>query len=145
MVLKNTLPLINIQIARLLNGVCNFNVMVDINYKNEVTFNLIRNDVVQNLESGSGFERTASALALRSVLSNISTIPKMNFIVFDEILGRVASENYDKMKLLYDRISEGYDFVFNITHINDVKEWHNNIVTVVMKNEVSCLKQTTAE
>jgi DNA repair exonuclease SbcCD ATPase subunit len=142
MVMRNALPIINARMTQLLDDVCDFDVSVEINNKNEVVFNIIRDGIVKDLNSGSGFEKTASALALRSVLSDISTISKMNFIVLDEILGRVASENYDKMQLLYDRILSGYDFVFHITHINDVKDWHNHIVTVVKNsNGVSSLRQ----
>lgn len=140
MVMRNALPIINAMIAQILDDVCDFDVNVEINNKNEVTFNIIRDGVVSDLNSGSGFEKTASALALRSVLADISTISRMNFIVFDEILGRVASENYEKMRLLYERISKGYDFIFHITHINDVKDWHKHIVTVVKENGVSKLK-----
>ena len=144
MVMRNALPIINARMAQILDEVCDFDVSVGINNKNEVTFNIVRDGVVKDLNSGSGFEKTASAIALRSVLADMSTISRMNFIVLDEILGRVASENYDKMRLLYERISNGYDFVFHITHINDVKDWHDHIVTVVKsKDGVSSLRQKT--
>ena len=146
MVMRNAIPIINARIAQILDEVCDFDVTVEINERNEVTFNIVREGYVKPLNSGSGFEMTAAALALRSVLADISTISRMNFIVLDEILGRVASENYDNMKLLYDRISNGYDFVFHITHINDVKDWHKSIVTVVKsKGGVSSLRQTKNE
>lgn len=141
MILREMLPVVNEIISQLLDDVCDFSVNVDINTKNEVTFNLIRNGLVQTLDSGSGFERTASALALRSALSRVSTISRMNFLVFDEILGRVANVNYDNMRLLYERILEDYDFIFNITHIEDVRDWHEHIVTVTKTNGVSSLQQ----
>ena len=64
-----------------------------------------------------------------------------NFLVFDEILGRVANVNYDNMRLLYERILEDYDFIFNITHIDDVRDWHEHIVTVTKTDGVSSLQQ----
>ena len=141
MVMRNALPIINARMSQILDDVCDFEVKVDINNRNEVTFNISRNGVTKSLKTGSGFEKTTAAIALRSVLSDISTISKMNFIVLDEVLGRVASENYEKMHLLYDRISRGYDFVFQITHINDVKDWHKQIVTVVKSSDgVSALR-----
>ena len=108
MVMRKTLPIINARLTQLLDGVCDFDVNIVINNRNEVAFNLVKNGIVSDLNSGSGFEKTASALALRSVLADISTIPRLNFLVLDEILGRVSSENYDKMNLLYDRISKGF-------------------------------------
>lgn len=130
MVLRNVLPIINARIAQVLEDVCDFDVTVEINNRNEVTFNLLRGGIAKDLGSGSGFERTAAALALRTVLADISTISRMNFLVLDEILGRVASENYDNMKYLYDRIARNYDFVFHITHIEGIKDWHNHVITV---------------
>lgn len=142
MVMRKTLPIINARLTQLLDGVCDFDVNIVINNRNEVAFNLIKNGVVSDLNSGSGFEKTASALALRSVLADVSTIPRLNFLVLDEILGRVSSENYDKMNLLYDRISKGFSFIFHISHVDAIKDWHNHIVTVT-KDEtgVSRLKQ----
>lgn len=144
MVMRNALPIINARITQLLEDVCDFDVNIEINNKNEVTFNIIRDGITKSLSSGSGFELTASALALRSVLADVSNISRMNFLVLDEILGRVASENYDNMFTLYERISKGYDFVFHITHIDSVKDWHSHIVTVVKdKKGVSTLKELT--
>ena len=143
MVLRNVLPIINARIAQVLEDVCDFDVTVEINNKNEVTFNLLRGGISKDLGSGSGFERTAAALALRTVLADISTISRMNFLVLDEILGRVASENYDNMKYLYDRIARNYDFVFHITHIESIKDWHNHVITVTKTDTgISTLKKT---
>lgn len=141
MILREMLPVVNEIVSQLLDDVCDFSVNVEINDKNDIQFNLIRDGLTQILDSGSGFERTVSALALRSALSRVSTISRMNFLVFDEILGRVAKENYDAMKLLFDRILEDYDFIFNITHIDDVRDWHDHVVTVTKTNGVSRLQQ----
>ena len=65
---------------------------------NSVAFYLIHDDIYSNLASGSGFEQTVASLALRSVLSKISTFSKPSFVVFDEVLGGVAEENYDKVR-----------------------------------------------
>lgn len=143
MVLRNALPIINARIAQVLEDVCDFDVTVEINNRNEVTFNLLRGGIAKDLGSGSGFERTAAALALRTVLADISTISRMNFLVLDEILGRVASENYDNMKYLYDRIARNYDFVFHITHIEGIKDWHNHVITVTKTaNGISMLRKS---
>jgi DNA repair exonuclease SbcCD ATPase subunit len=73
MVLRKTLPIINAQIANLLCDVCDFNVEISITDKNDIMFYLIKDGIKSDLTSGSGFERTAAALALRTVLGNISS------------------------------------------------------------------------
>lgn len=134
MVLRKALPTINAEMARLLDGVCDFYVEVTMDDSNDVTFELIRNNVRNSLASGSGYEQTVAALALRVVLGNMSTLSKPPFILLDEILSGVAKENYDNVKKLYDRIKESYKYVFHITHISDIADWHNQIVTAI-KNE----------
>ena len=139
MVLRNALPIINSELRRFLDGVCDFDVEVEINDKNDVDFTLISKDdgVRQRLAAGSGFEQTAAALALRVVLGNMSSLSKPPFLFLDEVLGNVADENYDNMKLLYDKIAQNFAFVLQVTHNKQVYEWHNKTITVIKKNHVS--------
>lgn len=137
MVLRKTLPIINAQITNLLCDVCDFTVEISVTDKNEIMFYLIKDGVKSDLTSGSGFERTASALALRSVLGNISILPKINFLIIDEIMGRVAKENFENMKTLYEKMLVNYDFIMQISHLDEIKDWHNHIITVTKSNNIS--------
>jgi hypothetical protein len=100
LVLSSVIPIINHELGRLLDEVCDFDVELEINDKNEVDFLIIKNDKIKKLKTGSGLETTLASLALRSVLGRISTLPKPNIIVFDEILGKVANINLDQVKIL---------------------------------------------
>ena len=137
MVLRQALPLINSELSRLLEGVCDFDVEVTIDDYNDVAFNIVRDGVVGNLNSGSGYEKTAASIALRAVLGKISTMPKPSFIVLDEVLGGVAEENYENIKKLYERILPDYSFVFHITHLQQLEEWSQQTVVVKKENNVS--------
>ena len=130
MVLKKTLPIINSELSRLLEDVCDFDVEVALTDKNEVVFNIIKDEISSNLGGASGFEKTASALALRCVLGNISTMPRPNFIILDEILAGVASENYDNMRNMYAKIEKDYQFILHVTHLDAIKDWHKNIIQI---------------
>lgn len=141
LVLRNALPLINSELRRLLNGVCNFGVEVGIDDSNDVMFYKIHNGVKRSLGSGSGFEQTVASLALRSVLSEISTFSKPSFVVFDEILGGVADENYDNVKLLYGKIVKNYAFVLQITHLKAVSDWHSCYIVVKKENDISRIER----
>ena len=137
MVLRNALPLINGELHRLLSDVCDFDVEVVIDSHNDVAFNLIHDGEVGGLGSGSGFEQTVASLALRSVLSKISTFSKPSFVVFDEILGGIADENYDKVKLLYDKIAKDYGFIMQISHLKAIADWHTAQIVVKKENNIS--------
>ena len=139
MVLRRTLPIINARLSQLLNDVCDFDVEVGIDAKNDVTFYLIKDGVYKNLHGGSGFELTAAALALRSVLADMSTIPRCGTLVLDEVWGRVSKENYDNMKNLITKIAQSYDSMILISHLDEIRDWCQNHIVVKKENNVSTL------
>ena len=140
MVLRNTLPIINSELNRLLGDITDFRVEVVMNEKNDVDFLLIRDETITRLSAASGLEKTQAALALRVVLGNMSKLSRPPFILLDEVLGTVASENYDDMRKLYNKITEYYSFILHITHINDIVDWHDSIVTVQKVDNISRIK-----
>jgi DNA repair exonuclease SbcCD ATPase subunit len=137
LVLRSVLPIINSEAQRLLEDVVDFEIEIFMNEKNDVQFLLNKDGVSKLLKSGSGLEKTASSLALRAVLGKLSTLPMPNFITFDEVLGKVAPENIEKLKLIFDKIKDMYEIVFFITHNDLVKDWSTNNITVIKENNVS--------
>jgi len=135
--LRSVLPIINSELQRLLEDTTNFEVEVYINDKNEVKYLLVKDGIEKPLKSASGFELTASSIALRCVLGKLSSLPKPNFVTFDEVLGRVAPDNIHRMKPLFDKISDMFDIVFFITQIPEVKDWSNKIINITKENNVS--------
>jgi len=137
LVLRSVLPVINSEVQRLLDDVCDFEIEIFIDEKNDVQFLMNKDGVSKLLKSASGFEKTSASLALRGVLGKLSTLPMPNFITFDEIMGKVANENIEKLKPLFDKIKNMYEIVFLITHNDIIKDWADNIVTVIKENNVS--------
>lgn len=137
LVLRSVLPIINSELQRMLEDVCDFDVEIFIDDKNDVQFLLNKDNTSKHLKSGSGFEKTASSLALRSILGKMSTLPMPNFITFDEVFGKVASDNLDNLRGLFEKIKDMYETVFLITHNDIVKDWADNVVTVVKTNNIS--------
>lgn len=137
MVLRTVLPIINAEVQRLLDETCDFDLELQMNDKNDVEFILIKDGVNKDLKSGSGLERTLASLALRCILGRISVLPKPNIIVFDEILGKIANENYENVKQLFDKIKDMFDTVLMITHEPIVKDWADNVLTIKKTNNVS--------
>lgn len=128
-VLRSVLPIINFELHRLLNDVVDFDVELEINSKNDLDFLIVRDGIKNFLKAGSGFEKTAASLALRCVLGRISSLPKPNFIAFDEVFGKVADENLEYMRLLFDKIRGMFDSVLLITHNTIIRDWADNIIT----------------
>ncbi len=140
MVLRKALPIINARLSQLLYDVCDFNVEVVIDEKNDVLFYLVKDGIYSDLSGGSGFELTASALALRAVLAEMSTIPRMNILVLDEVFGRVAKENYDNIKSLLEKIGNNYNHLINITHLDEFKDYCDSHIVVKKENNISTIE-----
>ena len=140
LVLTSVIPIINYELQRLLDDICDFELELSMSDKNEVEFLIIKNGVIKKLKSGSGFEATLSSLALRSVLGRISTLPKPNVIVFDEVLGKIADVNLDNTKMFFDKLKTMYDIILFITHNPIAQDWADKIITVVKKDDISSLK-----
>jgi len=138
-VLRSVLPIINSELERLLEGVCEFDVEVRMDDKNDVQLIMIKDGVEGPLKSTSGFERTVSSVAMRCVLGVVSTLPMPNFIAFDEVLDRVAPENIPNMKPLFDKIKDMYDKVFIITHDDLARDWSDKMITITKSDNISVI------
>jgi len=140
MVFRKALPIINAKLSELLSDVCDFDVEVGINMKNDVMFYLIKDGVKSDLLSASGFEKTVASLALRSVLAELSTIPKMSSVIVDEVFGRTSRDNYDNLMNLLRKICKNYSYMFFITHNEEIKAYCDTEIVVEKKDNISRLK-----
>ena len=140
--MKSVVPKLNNELMRLLSDVTEFLVEIRVNEKNEVEFWMIDNNtqVEKLVSAGSGFERTLSALAIRTVLTKVSCLPRPNITVFDEVLGKVSNENLEQVNTFFSKVKEYFENIFLITHNPLVREWGDNIITVTKKDNVSALK-----
>lgn len=144
-ILKNMIPLINQELYRLLVDSCHFILELNINDKNEVEFVMIDTEtrIVKPLNSGSGYERTISSLALRSVLTKISSLPKPNIVVMDEVFGKIADENLEMVGEFFKKIKSYFDHIFVISHNSLIRNWSDNLVMVKKEDNVSSIDFVT--
>lgn len=137
-VLKRALPLLNNEIKRILDGICDFTIELDVDDKNEIAINMVCDNVVKPIEvGGSGFEATFAALAVRSALASISSITRPSFLTLDEVDSTVNPENVDMLYELYNRILQNYSFIFHIVHDDSVVDRHDAVVTIVKEGHIS--------
>jgi DNA repair exonuclease SbcCD ATPase subunit len=73
------------------------------------------------------------------VLGKVSTLPKPNIIVLDEVLGKVADENLSLMKPFFEKIKSSFDIILLITHRELVKDWADHILMIKKENDVSSI------
>lgn len=137
LVLKKALPVINNEVSRLLNGLCDFKVEVSVGDDNFVHMDLVRGGQHLDLGRGaSGFESVMASIALRHSLAGIATMPKPNFTVLDEVLDGVAVSNHENVHELFKRISKSYDFIIHITHNELLSDWHDCNICVTKGDDM---------
>lgn len=137
-VLKRALPIINNEVATLLNGLVDFDVVLSISDDNKVCIDLVHDGVSMSVgRAASGYEETMASLALRSALATVSSFAKPNLLVLDEIFGATGSSHYDDIRELLNRIMKNHDFVLDITHNEMITDWHDQIIEVVKENNIS--------
>ena len=143
MIMKTMMPLINSELQRLLQDSCYFNLEIRINDKNEVEFIMIDNStgVEKLMVSGSGYERTIAAMALRAVLSKVCSLPKPNLMVFDEVFGKISNDNLEMVGEFFTKMKEYFEKIFVITHNPLVNNWSNNVVRISKVDNISKVSQ----
>jgi DNA repair exonuclease SbcCD ATPase subunit len=141
LVLRNVIPLINSNLNNLLSGV-DFNVELEIDDKNNLAFLLYKeNDKGEfeygELKTASGYERTMSSLAIRSILYKMGATPMLSLCVLDEIIATVSETNFDNLYNLLEQISGDYDTLFVISHSSQFNQYFEKVITIVKENNIS--------
>lgn len=142
-IMKTMMPLINQELQRLLMDSCYFNLEIRINDKNEVEFIMIDNStgIEKLMISGSGYEKTIAAMALRAVLSKVCSLPKPNIMVFDEVFGKISNDNLEMVGEFFVKMKDYFDKIFVITHNPLVNNWANNVVRITKNENISKVSQ----
>jgi DNA repair exonuclease SbcCD ATPase subunit len=143
LIMKTMMPLINQELQRLLQDSCYFNLEIRVNDKNEVEFIMIDNStgIEKLMVSGSGYERTIAAMALRAVLSKVCSLPKPNISVWDETFGKISNENLEMVGEFFTKMKDYFEKIFVISHNPLISNWGNNIVTIKKTDNVSKVSQ----
>jgi DNA repair exonuclease SbcCD ATPase subunit len=133
MIMKTMMPLINSELQRLLQDSAFFNleiIMIDNS-----------TGIEKLMVSGSGYERTIAAMALRAVLSKVCSLPKPNIIVWDEVFGKISNDNLEMVGEFFTKMKEYFEKIFVITHNPLVNNWANNVVRITKTENISKVSQ----
>lgn len=142
-IMKTMMPLINSELQRLLQDSAYFRLEINISDKNEVEFVMIDNStgIEKLMVSGSGYERTIAALALRAVLSKVCSLPKPNIVVMDEVFGKISNDNLEMVGEFFLKIKEYFEKIFVISHNPLISNWSNNLVKITKTDNISKVSQ----
>lgn len=140
-ILRDMIPFLNNELEHLLDDSCFFKLELSVNGKNELDFHMIDTEtrVVKSINAGSGYEKTIASLALRSVLTKVSSLPKPNIVVMDEVFGKIADENIEMVGEFFKKIKKYFDHIIVISHNPLIRTWSDNLLMIEKNENVSSI------
>ena len=136
-IISSNLFLINEEINKLMSGVVNFTVTLEHNQNSkeiDIYFNHIANKK-RLIEVCSGAEKTFAALAIRVALTNVTTLPRSNILILDEIFGALDSEYIEATYSLLQTLKNMFDCIIVITHHDVLKDVCDSVIEITRNSE----------
>lgn len=81
-----------------------------------------------------GFERFVCNMAFRLVFNQINTKLSCNFMIIDEGFSCCDGENLIRVKQLFNYIKQKYRWCLVITHLDTIKDYFDEIITIKKDN-----------
>ena len=135
--LQKALPNIETEINNILGQIVDFNISLNMNGKNITGLLNYDFDRIWPLENSSGMERFVSSLAIRVALLKASNLPKPNFLIIDEGLGTLDSENLQNMSNLMNILKTHFDFILMVSHLDSARDMVDNLLEIRRDNGYS--------
>lgn len=127
--ISKAIPALEGEINNILSQTVDFVIQLEVDGKN-INANIIYDDDARPLEMGSGMERFISGLAIRVALINVCNLPRPNFLVIDEGLGTLDSENLQSVFLLFNYLKSQFDFVILISHLDTSRDFVDSLIEI---------------
>ena len=119
--ITRTVPLVENEVNNVLSQLADFRLSIKTDGKNVNTYIVYSEDRRWALSTGSGFERFISSVAIRVALINISNLPRPAFLAIDEGFGSADKDNVIAMSKLFAYLKKQFDFVWIISHVDEMK------------------------
>jgi len=121
-IIKNRLPVINEEIAKILTGVVDFEVFI-LNEDKKLDI-LIKHPKFEPrpLEMGSGAEKTIASMAIRLAFLTVSNLPKPDLFIMDEPGTALDEDNMEGFVRIMDMVKNYFKTVVLISHLDVLKD-----------------------
>jgi DNA repair exonuclease SbcCD ATPase subunit/DNA repair exonuclease SbcCD nuclease subunit len=134
-IVASQLPIINAEISKILAGIVDFTVDLEVDEDTESMDVYINyGDSRRIIELASGMEKMISSIAIRVALINVSSLPKTDMFIIDEGFGALDDAGVEACNRLLSSLKRYFKTVFVITHVDGVKD-AADIVLEITKNE----------
>jgi DNA repair exonuclease SbcCD ATPase subunit/DNA repair exonuclease SbcCD nuclease subunit len=128
--MATVIPELQTQVNNILSQMVDFTVALEVDGKNINGKIIYDDDRTWPLELASGMEKFISGLAIRVALMSVSNLPKANFLVIDEGLGVLDSENLSSMFMMFNVLKTQFDFIILISHLDVVRDIADSLIEI---------------
>ena len=121
-IIKNRLPIINEEIAKILTNIVDFEVFITNNEDKLDIFIKHPKYDARPLEMGSGAEKTIASMAIRLAFLTVSSLPKSDLFILDEPGTALDEDNMEGFVRILDMIKGYFKTVILISHLDSLKD-----------------------
>ena len=129
-IVKKKLPVINHEIANILQGVTGFTVELEVDNSSGMDIMLNYGDSKRVIECCSGMEKMMSSLAIRTALVRVSSLPKCDTLIIDEGFGALDASNVEACTALLRSLTKTFRLILIISHIDTVRDVVDNVIEI---------------
>ena len=129
-IVKRKLPVINVEIANILQGITGFTVELTVDESAGMDIILNYGDSKRVIECCSGMEKMMSSLAIRTALVRVSSLPKADVLIIDEGFGALDATNVEACTTLLRSLTKTFRLILIISHVDTVKDVVDNIIEI---------------
>jgi DNA repair exonuclease SbcCD ATPase subunit/DNA repair exonuclease SbcCD nuclease subunit len=121
-IIKDRLPYINQEIAKILTNIVEFEVFISNNEDKLDIFIKHPSHDPRPLEMGSGAEKTIASMAIRLAFLTVSSLPKSDLFILDEPGTALDEENMEGFVRILDMVKGYFKTVLLISHLDSLKD-----------------------
>ena len=140
-IISNVIPQIEVEVNNILSQIVDFSLSIETDGKN-VNAYINYEERKWPLDLCSGMEKFISSLALRIALTNISNLPRPNFMVVDEGFSALDATNFPMVHSLFDFMKNHFDFVVIISHLDAMRDMVDKQLEIAKENGFSKINNT---
>jgi exonuclease SbcC len=140
-IIKQKLPEINSEIAKILNNVVDFNIFLE---NDDDKLDIIikhQNMEPRPLEMGSGAEKTLASIAIRLALLSVTSLPVSDIFIMDEPGTALDESNLQGFIKILDMIKSYFKTVLIISHLDVLKECVDGQIVINKKGDYAFIEQ----
>lgn len=137
-ILQAVLPVIESEVNIILQQIVDFSVKLETTDEKYVHAHIVYGDNRSwPVDLTSGMERFVISLAFRQALTEITSLPRPNFMAIDEGFGVLDSDNLASVSRLFDYLKGQYDFLLVISHIDSMRDMMDKQIRIEKTNGYS--------